>query len=323
MQIKATKYRVSEHWVPTWRGLFFATLVGSQVAISSLARWGMGQSPSDSAVERVIPSGPIPIIAPGTQVIPKSDKAVWNRLLLVADVKMNSGDVESVSETIVDAASKYSITLMASIENLGAPAATGRGQYRLAKVGAGVSASGSSGRIIISPDTASDLGFSPGIISGQVLRANQAQLADVKVVAKTNELAIFDAPSVMFRRGEHREYLTRHFLFLDASSGEGKLLVWLLAPSSSEKQQSMPVINNPIRVTNWGTVETRRIHVDEDQFGLFGVPSEIAFGLEDLPPGDDVNWTKQAAKLAGRKAYTQAQIEELFDSLRQAMLSGK
>lgn len=256
---------------------------------------------------------PIAVVDPGTRVTDESEPVSWNRQILVASPKINSGDIDSLSGSIRDAATKCALTIMARVEK-----STPQGQYELKQIGVGYSVEGPAGRIIISSDTASDLDVPLGFVARQVLKTNERQLADVSLIAHSPALAMFDAPSVMLRNGQHRKYLTRHLVYLDQATGEGGLVTWLLVPPSDD-EHPMAIINQPIRVTKWNTHETRQIHVDADEFNFLGVPGALAFALEDLPPGIDVAWTKRAARLAGKKAFTETELRELADALREAM----
>ncbi len=271
------------------------------------------QRPAAAANDALFQPTPIAVVDPGTRVEDESEAVSWNRKILVASPKINSGDVDSLSGSIRDAATKCALTIMARVDK-----SDSHGQYELKQIGVGYSVEGPAGRIIISSETASDLDVPLGFIARQVLKTNERQLADVSLIAQSPALAMFDAPSVMLRNGQHREYLTRHLVYLDQVSGEGGLVTWLLVPPSDE-EHPMAIINQPMRVTKWNTNETRRIHVDADEFNFLGVPGELAFALEDLPPGIDVAWTKRAARLAGKKAFTETELRELSDALREAM----
>ncbi|MCS7469135.1 hypothetical protein NZK35_20985 [Stieleria sp. ICT_E10.1] len=256
---------------------------------------------------------PIAVVDPGTRVRDESEQVSWNRQILVASPKINSGDIDSLSGSIRDAATKCALTIMARVEK-----STSQGHYELKQIGVGYSVDGPAGRIIISSDTASDLDVPLGFIARQVLKTNERQLAEVSLIAQSPALAMFDAPSVMLRNGQHRTYLTRHLVYLDPVSGEGAMVTWLLVPPTDE-EHPMAIINQPMRVTKWSTNESRKIHVDANEFNFLGVPGELAFALEDLPPGIDVAWTKRAARLAGKKAFTTTELRELADALREAM----
>ena len=276
-----------------------------------------GDEPQNSLRDKVFAVKPIAVIPPGTRVAATTKASAWNQLVLVASPKINSGDIDAVSESVRDAATLCSLTIMATVKTSKADK-----RHRLVSLGVGYSADGPQGKIVVSPETASELGVSLGFIAKQVLHANEEQLAEVSIVAMTSQLAIFDAASVMYRGGSHRKYVTRHLVHLDETTGKGRLMSWLLAPTSANGE-SMGVIKNPIRVTDWGTEETRRIHVDEDHFNFFGVPGELAFALEDLPPGTDINWSGPTARLAGRKSFSGQQLNELATALLEAKRAGE
>ncbi|PNY33923.1 hypothetical protein C2E31_26245 [Rhodopirellula baltica] len=241
--------------------------------------------------------------------------ATFNRLILLAIPKLSSGDSKDVSSTVRDAATKCSLTLMASVQPVPASQNTAT-QYRLADVGAGYSVATDLGRQIVSSATASDQGVSLGFIPTQVLRTSEQQLERVTVVGKSDHVAIFDAPSIMHRRDKNQRYVTRHFVYIDPNSGEGAMLTWLMAPISETKTlDAFPIIDHPIRMTPFETVENRRIHVDGNEFNFLGVPSEKAFGLVDLPPGNEVAWDKETARLAGRLSYDATQLQSLSQRL--------
>ncbi|QEF97727.1 hypothetical protein Mal15_17700 [Stieleria maiorica] len=286
--------------------------IASVVAVVALALT-VALCSAASADDAVFQVAPIQTVAPGTRVLDAPGQESWNRQILVASPKINSGDVDSVSGSIRDAATKCALTIMAEVET---PLPDGR--FELKRVGVGYSIDGPEGRIIVSSDTASDLDVPLGFIARQVLRTNEQQLADVSLIGKTSALALFDAPSVMLRKGQHRKYLTRHFVYLDQATGQGAMVTWLLVPPTDE-EHPMAIIDQPMRVTKWNSNETRRIHVDADEFNLLGVPGELAFALEDLPPGIDVAWTKRAARLAGKKTFSLPELRELSDALREAM----
>ncbi|MCD0461316.1 hypothetical protein [Roseiconus lacunae] len=259
-------------------------------------------------------------IPAGISVTSPSEQSPFNRLVLLANPRLSAGDAKTVSDTVRDAATKSSLTIMASVTKTspdelsgeGNPPLSPQGEFRLASVGVGYSISSDQGRIIVSADTASELGVSLGLIQKQVLRSSESQLQRVTVVGKTDQIYVFDAPSIMHRRDQNRRYLTRHFVYLDAKTGEGAMMVWLMAPLGREHgKTAYPIIDHPIRVLPFETVETRDIFVDAGEFNFLGVPSEAAFGLVDLPPGRDIRWSKEAAMLAGSFSYSHTELNKL------------
>ncbi len=244
-------------------------------------------------------------------------KAVWNRLVLLATPKINSGDTEAVSPMVRDAATACSLTIMASVSN-DRPEV-----HSINDIGLGYSVVAGGERTIVSSAGEDAASQSLGFIPRQVLRANEQQMVKVRLVAMSATLAVLDAPTVFHRKGKPKKYLTRHFLWINPETGEGQMMVWLLTPtalkptSPATKSQQHGVVSHPMRHVNWAEKETRRIHVDGSEFSFLGVPRELAFALEDLPPGTDHAWTRQAANLAGGQRYS----PDTLQSLHLAILS--
>lgn len=275
---------------------------------------------------------PITRLKPGTAVSKLAESSAWNRKVLVATAKINSGDVDAVSETVRDAAVACSLTILARVRRSDSPDR----HYRLEDVGVGYSVPAKLGRVIVSGNSTSesnDEGAALGFIARQVLRTNETQLSRVIVVGKSDLALAFDAPSILHRRGQHRHYLTRHLVSIDRQTGVGQLSLWLLVPPNAEPVSGQnseagtqseavvsrhAVINHPIRVCRWNLDETRNIHVDDDQFNFLGVPGERAFALEDLPPGKELRWTPELARSAGQHTYSATELNRLAASVRQA-----
>ncbi len=286
----------------------------------------LGQTPVDA--ERTPPEPPTTIarIASGTAIRKRTESGRWNHLVLLAIPKISSGDVAAVNGTVREAATATALTIMATVvgdsESANSPEPSGGAVYRLAEVGVGYGGRGDEGWVVIDSDTASRWNVQLGFIARQVLQTNEQRLSRVTMAGKTDHAVVFDAPSVVHRRDRNRKYLTRHLLTIDPATGRGTLSVWLLVPPGSETHdvppKPHPIIDRPIRVCSWGTIETRRIHVDADQFSLFGIPGELAFALEDLPPGEDLAWTAATAKWAGLRAFSADELTALVAALRSA-----
>lgn len=251
----------------------------------------------------------------GTPVVDHSATAAWNRVVLIAKPQISSGDTSVLSSTIRDAATQCSLTVMARV----APPNADSPKYQLMSVGVGFSAKGETGPVIVTAESASRLRVPIGFIGRQILRQNEEQLEKVQLITSTSTLALFDAPTVMLLNGNHVKTITRHLIWIDANSGQGAALAWLLHSSGPAAR----VVNYPIRAFSFNTQEDRKIHVDGDEFGLFGIPSEMAMALEDLPPGTDVAWTKAASAVAARSGYTLLQITELATAMNHAMTLAK
>ncbi|TWT94513.1 hypothetical protein [Stieleria varia] len=264
----------------------------------------------------MIPAG---VLVPSADAVASESDDVqpWNRLVLIATPKINSGDVDAMSASIRDAATACSLTLMASIKQV--TGSDGGVQYTFRDLGVGYSLPINGRQTIISSDTAAQQGAALGFIARQILRSNEKRLSEVRVVASTSTLRILDAPSVVLIGQQHQHCITRHLIWLDPASGTGAMLVWLLQPGvESGANAGDRMIDKPMRLLRWGTTEQRMVHVDGSEFTL-GFPSELAVALEDLPPGRDIAWPENAKSLTSRTTYGEADIEQLAAALNHAI----
>ena len=255
------------------------------------------------AMQRVV------TLPPGTKVDSAKENQRWNRLLLLATPKINSGDVDQLSESIRQAATGLTLTIMATIE----PTNNQTG-FALREVGVGYSVLIAGQQTVITSATQSQLGANLGFIQRRVLTNNELGLADLRSIVQTTTLFMFDAPAIMHRNAKHRDYVMRHLVWIDNETGSSAMLVWLLDSDTSGKQSPA---NEPLRIVTAGTKEQRNVHVDGNEF-TFGFPSQRAFALEDLPPGVDVAWTKELAAVAALPSYDAKNLATLSAAVNSA-----
>jgi len=252
---------------------------------------------------------PLSRITPGTTIEPSGDNSVnltrWNQTVLLAKPRIASGDTDKLGDMIRKSVSALTLTILATIKP------TDNGTYQLAEVGVGYSVPIGGKQTVVSSDSASRLGAKLGLVTGHILSEHERRLQDIRLVTQTTSLVIFDTPAILFRHGTHRDYILRHLCWIDPRSGKGATLIWLLGKDSAGE---MRVVDEPLRMVPWGTVEDRRIHVDGSQF-LLGIPNERAFALEGLPPGTSIPWSNPLGSLAGQSTYTQEQLTELSSYL--------
>ena len=256
----------------------------------------------------------LPQIPPGT-IVGASDSSRWNAVVLLARPTISSGDRDMIPESISKLVPTFVLTILATVEAY-APVDAPSRKFRLKEVGVGFSTEVDGELKIVTPEAATKVGANLGFIQKRMLSTNQEQLAKTKIVARTSTLLIFDVPTIMFREGKHKDFVTRHFIWIDSSKGSNAALVWLLKESSSGK---MAAFDEPMRLVPRGTRENRKTHVDRSEFMLGGIPTERSFALEDLPPGRLVPWTMETKYLAALPTYTEEQLRNLTESLSKAL----
>ena len=246
-------------------------------------------------------------------VVDNANAKRWNRVVLVAQPRIATGDVDSLSAPIRKAATSFALTILATVEPV--VNSSGITSYKLAEVGVGHSTKINGIQTVITYETVKDQGADPGFIGRQVLKENERMFSEAKIVVQSSAVLVFDAPGIMHRKNKHRKYILRHLVYIHPNTGEGAAVVWLLGKDSND---NIRPVNEPMRLVLTGTQEDRKIHVDGNQFTL-GIPSETAFGLDDLPPGAKIPWTAKMAKVCNLSSYDQAQLGELTTALGEAI----
>jgi hypothetical protein len=241
----------------------------------------------------------------------------WNRVVLLSRPSIESGDVDAVSKTIREAAASLVVTILATIES--STNEQGVVRFRMTDIGVGTSAEIEGEWKVVTLESANQLGLSFGFIQRQLLYENDKQFRKLQLIAKTTTLAIFDAPTIMLRKGEHRDYQMRHFVWIDSSTGASATLVWLL---ERDAQGQLRTIDEPAQWLPAGLKEKRVIHVDRDEFTL-GIPGGRAFALCELPPGKPIPLTAEAQQLAALPQYSMDQLRALTTALNRDIQATK
>ena len=257
---------------------------------------------------------------PGNTTMALDVSKRWNQLILFSATDLRHGDVDAVTATIRDSATKTNLVVMATIAK---GQSNRKPRFELAELGVGYSTDVSGQQKIVTGETVDQLGGSLGFIAKQVLKKNQAAMVQVKVVAESRTLQLFDAPTIFLVNGSHQRCLTRHLIWIDPNTGAGAMLIWLIRPTDKNANPNLSnsgfkCLNTPMRLVRFGVVEKRGIHVDGNEF-TFGIPSEMAFALVDLPPGTKIAWTEPAKAVAGKSVYRDTDIDELSKALNQAI----
>jgi hypothetical protein len=244
---------------------------------------------------------------------PAADNEVssWNRLLLRANPNFTSGATDALAGNIRQTIASFQLTLMAQVVPHVEPNRPDA-SYRLLDVGVGYSLEIDGRPVVVTTAAASALGGRLDFAARQILYQQEQQLSKVQLVASTPTLSIFDAPSLMLRDGKHEECTTRHFLWLESTTGRLAMLLWLLAKDQPR------MLERKVRWVKAGTLENRRLHVDGQSFFL-GIPTRHAFALEGLPPGVDFEIAQELSALAGQARFDASSLSELAGRLNRTL----
>lgn len=275
---------------------------------------GGGQLPAQTTAAQ---NKVLPRIASGTLVEdPQADR--WNQVVLLARPKISSGDTDALPASVQTAVSSLILSIVATVKQ--ESQTSGEPYFRLAEVGVGYATSVDGELKIVTLQGAAAAGKRLGFFQRQMLSENEKQIAAIPILAHTSTLLIFDTPSILQRDAQHRDFVMRHFVWINSQSGKLSMLVWLLREDSAlHPSEGLRVVDEPLRWVPAGMKEVREIHVDGKEFSLLGIPSERAFALEDLPPGKQIPWTPEAQAFAGLRSFSDSQLRELTIALNAAL----
>jgi hypothetical protein len=269
--------------------LVFLPLAGV-AAVVTLLCWGRGDSPAGPAPADAPAAGvppaevvydverrEVPLIRPGT-VIDRTAPPGWTHLVALSHPRPGTGDVGSIPALARPLTTLISTAMLARVEAVNGP---GGARYRLFAVGQGLGTHINGRLTIVSPDTQRRLGAGMGPFAQMVLRRSYAKLLQSVQVARSETMAILDAPVVMIRDGRHKPVLHRQVVLVDPRTGRLETLVWAI---DLDEQGRYRAVSTPAVWLRPNSIQEVILHVDRREFTL-GMPSDNAFGLSAMPSG--------------------------------------
>jgi hypothetical protein len=285
--------------------------VSTALILAVLTMAAAATPPAANAADPAATCHPLNTVAPGTAVDNPAGPR-WNRVVLLAVPRIASGDTEAVSQAFRQRVSQFTLALLATVRQTAGP--TGGTRYELAEIGAGYAVP-VDGRLSIVAADAPPSSAGIDFIGRQILAENGRNLAGLYCVGNSNTAQVFDAEAVLLRQGTHRDFLMRHFIWVEPASGQCSACVWLLARNAAG---SLVVVEESIRWIRPGTREDRAVHVDSSEFRL-GFPTKRSFALVDMPPGQAVDWSPGLRAIAAEKYYSLQGLQSLAVALDQSL----
>jgi hypothetical protein len=248
---------------------------------------------------------PLDLIPAGTVIADKAP-AGYTHLLLKSRPRPGAGDTARISHEHAELAGLLSTALAARVEK-------SQDRYRLDGVAIGVGTRVGEHDLILTPDTQERLGGDLGFLARIVLSRACERLADVRTVARSPAMIVFDAPNRMLRNGRHRPVVLRYAVLVTETTGRLDTLVWLLDRGEDGG------LSRPVGPAQWlppGKVDEAVLHVDAREFTL-GNPNESSFALVRLPQGRrSIDFPDPLRDLAARPRLSAAAAADLEAGLR-------
>jgi len=222
---------------------------------------------------------------------------------------LTAGDVDAVSDTVKFYGDLFNLVYLANVKQID-------GLFELDKVAIGFSSliKQRQTQVVVTSDTAKQLGLDLSWIGSSVLSGNEDALDDIKVVAQNRAQIVIDAPSVMFINGKHEKMIARYFIWVSRKTGDVGNTVWLL----QRKDGQLSFANNEINLLPTNMVENRVMHVDGKEFTL-GIPSKSAFAMMSLPKGKTYKVTDALMRSGAESKFSSESFNGLARALQGAM----
>jgi hypothetical protein len=249
------------------------------------------------------------MIRPGT-VIASSAPAGWTHLVLKSKPRLPDDQKKLVNDMTARLAVMVFTACTADVR---AETVGGVPQYRLVRLGYGVGTTVKGQDMILTADTEAQLGANLGFIGKRVLSEVSQKQQEMRLVATAATGAVLDTPLFMPRGKVHRKVILRYLFLVDPKTGRLDTLVWRinLDPKGNYEGTEGPIEWLPPQVMIDAVMQ-----VDVSEFHL-GIPSERAFAVVNMPPGQKQFEIPAALKtIAAQPRLTSEQARLLDNTLR-------
>ena len=239
----------------------------------------------------------LPAIPPGT-VVGKTAPEGWTHLILFATPTLTKEALAETPRTAADYARLLKFVLLARTKKVGTT-------YRLDTLVRGFAVDIDGKETII--DTKKTMGARLGLFGNRILTENEKHFeANVRQVARTPTMVLFDAQAVMRQGKEHVQMVNRHAILVDPVTGKVSTFVWLLSKSDAGyafADKAMQLLPENMR-------EARMLSVQRDKFVL-GIPTAEAFALWRVPQGKAIAFGPNLSKVAALKDLKREDVTTL------------
>jgi hypothetical protein len=262
------------------------------------------------------------LIAPGS-VIERGPPAGWSHLVIKSEPRVKPGEAARVPlppfwgrEKVLRQASWMFTAFTADVvEERQGPHA----RHRLRAVGLGLGAKVNGRDTVLVPGDVDryfgDLDFLEKKIRRETLETGYKVQRQARIAVHSPLFALVDTP-VAFRCGEkNRMVRFRYALLVDTPTGRLDVLCWRLGGEDGRCADPARAVLLPP-----SDIDPAELIPDPAEFKALNIPSELAFGVDDLPPHRlEVTIPAELRDLAGRTRFTPDEARALGDGLRKLL----
>jgi len=188
-------------------------------------------------------------------------------------------------------------------------------RYRLRAIGLGLGAKVNGRDTVLTVETAEQLGQKLDFIQKETLTTGYRIQKQARVVVHGPSFALVDTP-VTFRCGDKNRMIRfRYALLVDPPTGRLDVLVWRIGSEGDQcSDLTRAVLLNP------NTVDNADLIPDLTEFNTLGIPNDLAFGVDGLPPHRlEMSIPAEIRELAGRTRFTPDEAHALELGLRKLL----
>lgn len=274
-------------------------------------------SPGGGTAHNLTPTEAEPI-APGT-VVDRSAPAGWSHLIIKSQPRVKPSEVSRVPppplgigrDRVIRQVSWMFTVFTADVVK---EEQSSHARYRLRAIGLGLGATVNGHETVLTVDTAAQFGTKLDFVEKETLKTGYDVQKRARVVIHGSSFALVDTPVTFRCNGKNRMVSFRYAILVDAQTGQVETLCWRTGWENGEcADLTRAVLLSP------NTIDEAELIPDVSQFTA-GVPSELGFGVEGLPPHRlEVVIPAELRDLAGKTRFTADEAQTLEDGLRKLL----
>jgi hypothetical protein len=273
---------------------------------------GSSAAPKGNGASRVdVATRSLGWIKPGT-VIGNGPPAGWTHLVLFAKPRIGVGDVDAIPRSATRYAGMFSFVIVANV----VPESNSDGaepRYYLQRLAIGTATNVKGRNIIVTSEQT--FGADVGFIGRTVMQENEKMIRnDLRQVARTRTMSVFDANAIMLRDNRHTTMVMRHVILVAPQTGHLTSFVWLL---NRDGQNKYAPAEKAVQLLPAQMMEDRVLSVDSDKFTL-GIPAVDAFALARIPQGMPIKYSPSLSSLAAIRQFTPESTRQLEAELQES-----
>jgi len=272
---------------------------------SHVADWSDDYQPvaTTAASDYDLTPKPAPEIAPGT-VVGTAAPPGWSHLVIKSLPRVRADHRAGLPDITIDKAGWMFTAFLADVTR------EPDGTFALKRLALGLGAKGAERDVIATSDTARQHGVPLGAFGGLILDKGYAVQRKAVLPLWSPAFGLLDTP-VWFKCGDtNRLVRYRYALLADRTTGTLDVLMWSLGadgPGCGWLAEVVRIAPN--------TIDPAELVVDRRKV-TFGMPTDDAFAVEQLPPGARRPLPDELRPLAGTTRFTPESARDLEAGLR-------